>query len=387
MVRIREEDVHKRVYAFYVGRMVPTRKLLGLDALERLSINEFPEWMVDLKRLKILAINCRRLPGIPEVLGNMTDLEELEFWLKGGEDFPLEFGKLKKLVILKIHADRISDTVDRVKQVKHLELGKDSRLKSIPHTIGNLRELRHLHLVGTESSFLPGEIGNLSNLEVLNLSKSHIKSLPQTIGNLKSLTHLNLSGMKNLRSLPEEIGRLANLQNLDCRDYDENTNFFVPSTILNLKKLRVLHLSRGFHEDDNNRELLSRVVGECLYLGCLGCEKNPHMYIWMRRYATPEFLNYGAASDVDMAHQLMYNRINTRLFASSSSSLSEFGINVSLWPLIIAQTMRAMARYACCNPHTLHLGCGKQLQELDAIYHLLLTSAPGILQERQIDSH
>ncbi|HLD30713.1 MAG TPA: leucine-rich repeat domain-containing protein, partial [Patescibacteria group bacterium] len=41
---------------------------------------------------------------------------------------------------------------------------------------------------------VPAEIGQLQNLEILNLSNNQLTGLPYELGNLKNLKTLNLSG-------------------------------------------------------------------------------------------------------------------------------------------------------------------------------------------------
>ena len=60
------------------------------------------------------------------------------------------------------------------------------------------------------------EIGQLTNLTVLNLSSNSLSSLPVEIAQLTNLTVLNLSS-NTLSSLPVEIAQLTNLTELDLR--------------------------------------------------------------------------------------------------------------------------------------------------------------------------
>jgi len=61
---------------------------------------------------------------------------------------------------------------------------------------------------------LPPEIGQLTNLTELNLTGSQLTSLPPEIGQLTNLTELNLTG-NQLTSLLPEIGQLTNLTELN----------------------------------------------------------------------------------------------------------------------------------------------------------------------------
>ncbi|KAI9122529.1 hypothetical protein K1719_006369 [Acacia pycnantha] len=90
---------------------------------------------------------------------------------------------------------------------------------------------------------LSGDIGSLSELEILDLSnnKGLTGSLPQTIGNLKNLSTLILVGCSFNGPIPEEIGNLRELLFLSL-----NSNKFVgqiPASIGNLSKLHWLDVS------------------------------------------------------------------------------------------------------------------------------------------------
>ena len=88
-----------------------------------------------------------------------------------------------------------------------------STLCTLPKEIGNLTNLYVLQISGCPLTVLPKEIGNLTNLYVLQISESRLTELPKEIGNLLNLTNLSLE-INHLTELPKEIGNLLNLTNL-----------------------------------------------------------------------------------------------------------------------------------------------------------------------------
>lgn len=70
-----------------------------------------------------------------------------------------------------------------------------------------------LYLAQLRLTELPPEIGNLVNLQSLNLSNNELSNLPPEIGNLNNLVYFNLNNSQ-LSSLPVEIGNLTNLREL-----------------------------------------------------------------------------------------------------------------------------------------------------------------------------
>ena len=113
-----------------------------------------------------------------------------------------------------------------------------NQLTSLPPEIGNLTNLTTLFIFGNQLTSLPPEIGNLSNLSVINVSDNKLTSLPPEIGNLSNLTALNLSG-NYLTSLQPEIGNLSNLIALNL---SRNYLASLPPEIRNLSNLTVLDL-------------------------------------------------------------------------------------------------------------------------------------------------
>jgi internalin A len=83
-------------------------------------------------------------------------------------------------------------------------------LTVIPREIGDLKELEELDLAGNKISVIPPEIGNLSNLQRLDLQSNRLGSIPPQIGQLKNLKYLYI-GDNPLTSLPPEIGMLEDL--------------------------------------------------------------------------------------------------------------------------------------------------------------------------------
>ena len=107
-------------------------------------------------------------------------------------------------------------------------------MQSLPAEIGNLRNLQNLNLSYNQLQSLPAEIGNFCNLKILNLEKNKLQSLPVEILNIKNilfinhrsydLTNLNIDGEilifcyfnKELNNLPfnlKEIWLKSNIKN------------------------------------------------------------------------------------------------------------------------------------------------------------------------------
>lgn len=89
-----------------------------------------------------------------------------------------------------------------------------NQLSSLPAELGNLANLQWLNLFGNQVSILPAEIGNLANLEFLDLYHNQLSTLPAEIANLTNLRNLNVA-YNQLTSLPKPITQLTQLTRLD----------------------------------------------------------------------------------------------------------------------------------------------------------------------------
>ncbi len=115
----------------------------------------------------------------------------------------------------------------------------NNHIFSLPAEIGNLFHLNSLILAVNELTNLPAEIGNLANLEILDLEFNGLSSLPAEIGGLTNLENLNLR-YNGLTSLPNSIGDLVHLSNIAL---DHNLLSSLPAGIGNLTNISDLDLS------------------------------------------------------------------------------------------------------------------------------------------------
>ncbi|KAG0563344.1 hypothetical protein KC19_8G023000 [Ceratodon purpureus] len=105
-----------------------------------------------------------------------------------------------------------------VPKLKRLEMDFCWSVKRLPDSIGLLRDLEHLNLLGCERLVtLPDAVVGLASLKTLTLN--HCKSLqqlPEELGKLTSLETLRLLGCSCLSNLPASIGGLKMLKTLDA---------------------------------------------------------------------------------------------------------------------------------------------------------------------------
>ncbi|XP_015626358.1 receptor kinase-like protein Xa21 isoform X2 [Oryza sativa Japonica Group] len=182
-------------------------------------------------QLEYFGITNNNITGtIPESIGNLVNLDELDMennLLMGS--LPASLGNLKKL--------------------NRLSLSNNNFSGSIPVTLGNLTKLTILLLsTNALSGAIPSTLSNCP-LEMVDLSYNNLSGpipkelfLISTISSFLYLAHNKLTG-----NLPSEVGNLKNLDELDLSD--NTISGKIPTTIGECQSLQYLNLSRNFIED------------------------------------------------------------------------------------------------------------------------------------------
>ena len=135
--------------------------------------------------------------------------------------------------------------------LKELFLHNNNQIKDIPKEIGNLTNLQLLNLSNNDIKDIPKEIGNLTDLQELDLSNNKIEEIPKEIGNLTNLLELNLN-YNQIKEIPKEIGNLTNLLELYLMN---NQIKEIPKEIGDLTNLQKLYLN------DNQIKEIPKEIG------------------------------------------------------------------------------------------------------------------------------
>ncbi|KAK9113654.1 hypothetical protein Syun_020451 [Stephania yunnanensis] len=112
--------------------------------------------------------------------------------------------------------DRLREFLLGVKLLRVLDL-EDVKLRTLPDEVGDLIHLSYLSVKNSDIEELPASIGNLRNLQTLDIrwNGKLVKTLPVGILNLIQLRHLKMlknSGVCGMVVPGEGIGKLKNLQ-------------------------------------------------------------------------------------------------------------------------------------------------------------------------------
>ncbi|XVE63836.1 hypothetical protein DITRI_Ditri07aG0052900 [Diplodiscus trichospermus] len=113
---------------------------------------------------------------------------------------------------------------------------------TIPPDIGNLSSLQVIDLsFNSFTGEIPTELGNLAMLQKLYLSRNKLEGqIPSSIGNCTLLKELNFSENNLKGALPQELGKLSHLEAL--RVNNNILKGIIPSTVFNISTLQVIVL-------------------------------------------------------------------------------------------------------------------------------------------------
>ncbi|XP_031252492.1 probable disease resistance protein At4g27220 [Pistacia vera] len=116
----------------------------------------------------------------------------------------------------------------------------DSHVKIPDNFFIGMKKLKVLDLDGMQFSFLQSSLGLLVNLQTLCLDYSEFEHVA-IIGELKELKILSLRG-SSVEQLPKEIGQLTQLKLLDLSDCDQ-LEVIAPNVLSNLVQLEELYMN------------------------------------------------------------------------------------------------------------------------------------------------
>ncbi|MDR1274687.1 MAG: leucine-rich repeat domain-containing protein [Odoribacteraceae bacterium] len=201
----------------------------GMTALRTLDLYYLSDWT----------------SGLPESLGNLTELNSIVLTDAALSSLPQSLGNLSKLNTFNITGTNITElpsSIENLKGLRSLTLS-NNKLTALPEALSGMTNLTRLEISGNPdlAGELPQNIGNLSQvttLMIINNPKLTGK-IPESISKLQRITTLDMRG-NAFTELPESIGEMVNLVTISL----ENNNFQegIPESIGNLKKVEYLYI-------------------------------------------------------------------------------------------------------------------------------------------------
>jgi len=204
------------------------------------KLNEFPSIIQDLHHLRDLTLVGNQLEKLPSNLNNLNQLKRLCLSDNQFTALPENIGSLNSLEHL------IINNIPPIEEYSGILL--PIRIERLPSSIGDLKSLKSLNLLGNHLGSLPSSIEGLINLNELNVMSNYIEELPESIGKLKHLKKLYIN-INLLVSLPESMKSLDSFEQISLTDNPRKLGNLtvrsgqlkIPKWLYELKSLREIN--------------------------------------------------------------------------------------------------------------------------------------------------
>ncbi|XP_015906556.1 leucine-rich repeat-containing protein 47 [Parasteatoda tepidariorum] len=196
--------------------------------------------------------------GLDPGIFNVTHLNFLEISKTPLEELPNTIGQLTNLTRLVISYNKLLKLPAEVKNLKKLKFLDVSHnmLSELPEGLSDLSELQSLNASFNNINKVPS-VSLLTKLVSLNISHNKFEELPVTICDSNLIHFTDISANNNLiSSIPTEIGNISNLKVLDL---GENQITCVPGELGSCTKLKELNLKGNKLQDKR----LLKLVDQC----------------------------------------------------------------------------------------------------------------------------
>lgn len=223
-------------------------KLISISFKEW-KLSQLPESLGDMTQLESLNLEHNDLTMLPESLKKLKNIKEIQIqnnpnlnaesfidilssWTQM-KDFSFSNTSLFKNEDAPIS---LPDNIKKLNSFESLFFQYARGLKNIPETIGELKQLKELHLVNTGISVIPGTLGKLNNLESLSVnSNPNLNKLPDEFYKLIQLKELHFSN----NSIKLDYSKLVDFKNLEKLSVQQlnNDDFKYLQALPKLKQL------------------------------------------------------------------------------------------------------------------------------------------------------
>lgn len=167
--------------------------------------------------------------------------------------------KLKRLNLLKAYDLKIlPESIGQLNDLEYINVTLTS-LEKIPESIGNIKKLKYLYAACTSIVTVPESIGGCENLIILDLHSTDITEIPDSITKLKNLISLDL-GYTKITALPENIGALSQLVRLDLFGLNLRR---LPQSTKNLVKLEYLNIYDNYNLNEEYKKWFDNECYKC----------------------------------------------------------------------------------------------------------------------------
>eukprot|EP00804_Cyclotella_cryptica_P012073 CCRYP_004514-RA/>CCRYP_004514-RA protein AED:0.59 eAED:0.50 QI:0/-1/0/1/-1/1/1/0/479 len=203
-----------------------------------------------LTHLNLLRNQLTHLPASIGLLKNLTRLDIANNFLT---ELPTEISALSRLTQLNVECNELSELPNSFGKLECEVINLNSnKFKVCPPCIVDMKNLRHVSIIGNELGFLPSGMHRLKKLEVFRASKNRLTCLPDSIVDI-SKANCMWFDFNKLSALPPNFHRLTRLKELKL---DGNIDLVYPPIQIAAKGTEeVLRWSRNRTEMGKNTKI------------------------------------------------------------------------------------------------------------------------------------
>ncbi|KAI3754693.1 hypothetical protein L1987_54481 [Smallanthus sonchifolius] len=261
--------------------VLPLTPNINLGIIYKLDISNnnlqaFPESLTArLLNVGVLDVHSNQLKTLPNSIGCLTKLKTLNISGNHLQSLPKTIENCRALEDLNANFNRLTTLPDTMGfeliNLKKLSVNSN-KLAFLPSSTSHLTNLRHLDARLNHLRSLPGDLENLINLEILNISQNfqYLDTLPYSLGVLLSLLELDVS-YNNIKALPDSMGCLRRLRKLNV---EGNPLMSPPSEVVELG-LHVIkeYLSEKMNGAQHNSTKKRSWIGKLRKYGTFGATR------------------------------------------------------------------------------------------------------------------
>lgn len=218
------------------------QKSLDLHGAFLKEMEWVPESLGKLTWLTDLNLSGNRLSSLPESIGELSNLINLDLSANQLKELPVSLGQLTRLETLNIEKNKIEElpwTIGECTALVELNAGFNV-LRGLPEATGRLTQLRSLYVNLNSIKSLPTTISSMTSLTDLDVHFNQLEAIPESLCQVTTLTRLNVSSnFSDLTELPQQIGKLQKLKVLNIGN---NHLTVLPDSFAMLTNLQELEL-------------------------------------------------------------------------------------------------------------------------------------------------